>query len=219
MTAPPVILRGIAVLVFVLGGAACGTAQPSPSPAAVVPEAGPIVGCSKVDQPECLALVDRVLACVGPAHGQPSAVEIGLFSCANGAACPRSLTARQGAVTVDFEGGALPIQLSLAGPPDTPQIAVEPIQWSGLLQPASSRVFGPGPFQFELGHCGISHVVDFDGSFWVPIGQVDGESPEAINAGSGQMQLLAADRAEYRGPHLIVTLARFPGPKFFWLCS
>ena len=62
-------------------------------------------------------------------------------------------------------------------------------------------------------------MIDFDGSLWVPVGQVDGDSPAAINQESGQIKLLGANRAEYRGPSLIVTLARYPGPKFFWLCG
>jgi len=184
-----------------------------------VPEAGPIVGCSNVDQAECLALADRILTFVGQSHGRALAIEIGLFSCPIGAGCARSLSARQGAATVDFEAGAFPIELTLAGSPNAPRIEVEPMTWSGLLHPLSGRVVGSGPFPFELGHCGISHVIDFDGSFWVPVGQVDGDSPEAVNAASGQMRLLAADRAEYLGPHLKVTLARYPGQKFFWLCA
>jgi hypothetical protein len=47
----------------------------------------------------------------------------------------------------------------------------------------------------------------------------DGSCPSRPVCGSGQITLLGPNRAEYGGPSLIVTLARFPGPNFFWLCS
>ena len=79
---------------------------------------------------------------------------------------------------------------------------------------------GAGPFPFDVGHCGITHVIDFDGSFWVPIGQVDGDHPTIINAERGSMRLLGPNLAEFRGDSgFTVQLARFPGPKHFWGCD
>jgi hypothetical protein len=73
---------------------------------------------------------------------------------------------------------------------------------------------------FTLGHCGLLHVVDFDGSFWVPVGQLDLEEPANINSSEGQMQLVGPNRALFAsGGRVIATLARFPGPKQFWLCD
>ena len=63
-------------------------------------------------------------------------------------------------------------------------------------------------------------VVDFDGSFWVPVGQVDGEAPGIINSESGQMRLLGPNLAEYSGTKgFSMNLARWPGPKRFFLCD
>src|SRR5512135_2637654 len=116
--------------------AACGTSQPTPPSAPIAPAPGTIVGCSNIDQVECQALSDRILAFVGQAHGHALSVEIGLFSCpGGGAACPRSLSARAGIATVDFAAGAFPIDLSLAGPPGNPRIAVAPMAWEGPLRP------------------------------------------------------------------------------------
>ena len=70
-----------------------------------------------------------------------------------------------------------------------------------------------------LGHCGLLHVVDFDGSFWVPVGHV-GDDPATVDAVAGQMKLVGPDRAQFAsGGRVLATLARFPGPKRFWLCA
>jgi hypothetical protein len=62
--------------------------------------------------------------------------------------------------------------------------------------------------------------VDFDGSFWLPIGEADGDAPPMINSDTGQMRLLGPNLAEYRNDDgFVVTLARFPGPKHLWLCD
>jgi hypothetical protein len=71
-----------------------------------------------------------------------------------------------------------------------------------------------------MGHCGLTHVIDFDGSYWVPVGQVDGDHPTVINAESGSMLLLNPNLAEFHGDSgFMVQLARFPGPKHFWGCD
>ena len=66
----------------------------------------------------------------------------------------------------------------------------------------------------------MSHVIDFDGSFWVPVGQVDGDHATINNAEAGAMRFLAPNRIEFRGDGgFTVQLARFPGPKHFWGCD
>jgi hypothetical protein len=92
--------------------------------------------------------------------------------------------------------------------------------WSGPIQPRSERVGGPGPIAFEVGHCGLSHVVDFDGSFWIPVGQLDGDASVVINGESGHMALVGPNLAVYQGANgFSAQLARFPGPKHLWLCA
>jgi hypothetical protein len=204
---------------------ACSPTGPSTAPVTQaasepVPPAELVIGCLSVGAAECQFIAEQVVA-VLPAEREPAfSLLIQLFGCPNDGPYPRTLAVREGRAIVDYTDGGDPIQLSLAGPPEAPRIAVVPSDWSGLVQPASARVAGLGLFPFELGHCGLTHVVDFDGSFWVPVGQVDGDAPGIINAESGQMLLLAPNLAQYQGAGgFTAQLARFPGPKHFWLCD
>ena len=90
--------------------------------------------------------------------------------------------------------------------------------WSGLLTPSSVAATGPGPFPFTVGHCGLLWQVDFDRSFWVPVGHVDAEAGGLIGGEDGQIRLLNPDLAVYAGDAWEVQLIRFPGPKHVFLC-
>jgi hypothetical protein len=203
-------------------GSNAPVASPSPqvSPTAAAREPL-VVGCLSVDDAECQLLARQIVAVLPPDRGPAFAVEIQLFPCENAAApCPRSLAARAGKAVAEFFDGGEPLDYSLKGPPLAPEIAPQDAFYLGLTNPTSTRVGGPGPFPFDLGHCGVTHVIDFDGSFWVPIGQVDGDHPTIINAESGSMRLVGPDLAEFRGDSgFTVQLARFPGPKHFWGCD
>jgi hypothetical protein len=222
---------------------ACGTSVGSPPPAlpsaspvasgpatvtqapAATPEPPPtrelVVGCISVDDAECRFLAQQIVAVLPAERGPAFAVEIQLYACENpNAPCPKTLAARPGKAVVEFTDGGEPIDLTLKAPPLTPEITPQAGFYLGLTHPSSPRVVGGGPFPFEIGHCGVSHVIDFDGSFWVPIGQVDGDHPTIINAESGRMRLIAPNLAEFRGDSgFTVQLARFPGPKHFWGCD
>ena len=206
--------------------AACSQAQPSGSANASAatgepPRAELIIGCITIQAAECRFVAEQIVAAIPAGRGAPFAVEISLSGCELRAApCPHSLTVRPGRAVVEYLDGGEPIELSLAGPPEAPRIAVREGFYSGLVQPTSQRAGGPGPFPFELGHCGLSHVVDFDGSFWIPVGQVDGEAPGWINSERGQLRFLGPNLVQYQGTNgFAVQLARFPGPKHLWLCD
>jgi len=50
--------------------------------------------------------------------------------------------------------------------------------------------------------------------------RLDLSDPAIFNAVEGTMQLTAPNRAQFAsGGRIIATLARFPGPKHFWLCD
>jgi len=225
--APLVILAGLASAFAACGAPApSGAAVANPSPVGgsqsiEVPRAELVVGCVSIEAPECRFVAERVVAFVPAARGPVFAVESTLYPCANVAApCPRTLGARIGKAVVEFFDQGEPIELSLKGPPQAPEMALLDAFYLGLSNPASARVAGPGPWPFDIGHCGISHVIDFDGSFWVPVGQVDGESPTIVNSESGTMRLVGPNLAEFRGQSgFTVQLARFPGPKHFWGCD
>jgi len=63
-------------------------------------------------------------------------------------------------------------------------------------------------------------VIDFDGSFWLPLGQVDGDDPASINSEPGQMLFLGPNVVQFTGESgFTAQLARFPGAKRFFLCD
>jgi hypothetical protein len=208
-----------------LAVAACAPINPSTPPSGAptsepVQPAEVVIGCMSVEAAECRFIAEHVVAVLPAERGPAFSVQIQLFGCANDGPCPRTLGVREGRAIVDYVDGGEPIQLSLTGPPQSPRIAAQQGSWSGLIEPSSPRVAGFGPFPFELGHCGLSHVVDFDGSFWLPVGQVDGDAPGLINSERGRIRLVAPNVAEYQGPEgFTAQLARFPGPKHFWLCD
>jgi len=212
-----------------------GLTPAGPGPVAAVPL--PIVGCTNLALDECDELVARVRARL-PAErdGSVVAVEFELGGCGDGIgegpepSCPPSLDSRTGQVTVEFSDGDAPLQFTLAGPPDAPQIApldvcpaTDPdVSCWELMKPKSERVAGSGPFPFQVGHCGLGHIVDFDNGFWVVTGRVDGYPHGSMGLG-GEMRLLGPDVAEYREgsagpgePPFVARLARYPGPKFIW---
>ncbi len=210
--------RAIAALFLAFLTGACTPPSPSESGDHAAPAF--VLGCLSIEQPECEAVAQAAVARAPAARGGPFAITVYLYGCPNDGPCPRTLAAREGKVTLECTDGDEPIDLSVTGPPDAPRFAVVDTAWSGLQQPSSARAEGPGPFDFELGHCGLTWQVDFDGSFWVPVGQVDGDASGAINAERGKMLLLGPNVARYAGETgFLATLARFPGPKHVWLCA
>lgn len=195
-------------------------AAASPSPSQGVAQAPLVIGCISVEEAECRFLAGQIVAGLPPERGAPFAVEIRLYPCEQAAACRRTLDVRTGRAVIEFLDGDEPIERSLTGPARTPTIGPLDGSYLGLATPSSPRVNGFGPFPYELGHCGVLHVIDFDGSFWLPIGPVDGDHPTIINAETGTMRLLNPTLAEFRGESgFMVQLARFPGPKHFWGCD
>jgi hypothetical protein len=209
------------LLVATLVAAAACDPNPSASPATGEPAAAPqfILGCLSIEAAECAFVAQKALVLIPAGRPDPFAIEIELFGCGGPAPCAKTLAARQGQLTIEIADGGEPIQVGLAGTPEAPQFQVAAPAWSGLIQPTSKRAGGPGPFPFEVGHCGLTWQVDFDGSFWVPVGQLDGDAAVVINQERGQIRLLAPNLAEYRNANrFIAQLARFPGPKHVFLC-
>lgn len=204
--------------------AACNPSV-TPAPTPTPPEAGPAniaVACGNIELGECRFVAARIVDALPEGRKNPFSIQITLSRCELGP-CPRSLGARTGQVLVEYPNGGDAILGRVEGPPAAPEITFdpEPPPYSDPITPSSARVAGPGPLEFEVGHCGLRHVVDFDGSFWVPVGEFDVESGQALNNQErGVMTLLGANVAEYRGTaNFVVRLARFPGTKRFFLCD
>jgi hypothetical protein len=214
----PISALVIAALIAVLVAACAPQPSSSPGPEELAPVV-PVLGCLSIEHGECRFVAEQAMAVLPPARGAPFAILVHLYGCPNDGPCPRTLDVREGTVTVEYIDGGEPIELSVAGPSGSPRFGEVDMAWSGLQQPSSPRVAGPGPFPFDVGHCGLTWQVDFDGSFWLPIGQADGDASATINNDSGEIRLLGPTLAEYRNADgFVATLARFPGPKHVWLC-
>lgn len=223
------VIAGLLV-VAVGGGILIGSwiEQPTPTVTRRPDPTTPLLGCilqqgmfgdREFGAPDCELVAAKVIAHLPEARGTPFAILVRFFVCPD-LCLPSRGGWRDGAVTVEYADGGEPIQLSWRGPPEAPTFQEVEMVWTGLKQPLSARVDGSGPFSFTLGHCGLDWYVDFDGSFWVPVGLVDGRASGLINAERGEMLLLGQDRVQFRGESgFTAELARFPGPKRIWICS
>jgi hypothetical protein len=228
MTLRPRSIRGAILLAFVV--AACDAlARPSTSPRATEeefvvpppPAAAQAVACVRILPAECARVTDRILQGLPGVLGSPFSIRTELFGCPDETPpCPESLADRQGQAFVEYPDGGEALLFDVAGPAAAPVVEhVEAALWTGPIHPGSTPVDGPGPFEFEVGHCGLVHAVDFAGSFWVLVGEISGDHPALGGAEIGAIRLIDQDRAEYLGSgNARIGLARFPGAKRFQPC-
>ena len=132
--------------------------------------------------------------------------------------CPTTLAARpEGDVSVEFAEGA-GINVHLTALPDGTIEATrgEPM---GIAVAPASPAADPAPVPFTLGHCGLFSGIDVDGSYWDPIGLVDYDHGDVINAASGVFAATDPDHATFTSKGgLVVTLQRHPGAKLLPFC-
>jgi hypothetical protein len=190
-------------------------AQPGPAAFADAP-----TGCLGLDEASC-AEVSAVVAEQVPAEAAILYVEIGPFGCAvpgpDGAPCPPTLADRPaGFASVELAAGE-PIVLAVStGPEGITAAREEPFRVA--LPPSSPRAV-VGQVPYSLGHCGLGSGIDIDGSWWDPVGFVDIDHPDAINAASATVTSTGRDTATLRTDGgLVVALVRHPGPKSLPLC-
>ncbi len=145
-------------------------------------------------------------------------VQVGPFSCATGDRCPLTLVARpEGDVVLEFPGGAgVNVHLKIA--PDGTFEATRDAAMGVPVEPSSPDVEG-GPMPFSLGHCGIFSGIDVDGAWWDPVGVVDMETGDAVNATAGTLTFLDEDHASFTtATGFDVQLIRRDGPKLLPMC-
>lgn len=179
-------------------------------------EAGPPTACVSIPADRC----ERAVAAVNERHGRlapVSHVEVHGALCAG--PCPEDEAAAWRAiVAVEFSDGR---------PPETATLQVTgaeaawqrmQIPW-GRVEPASA----PMPareLRIQLGHCGLSSGIDVDGSFWDPVGPIDGADETLINASNATFRLVGPNHGTLQvhdGP--IVQLVRHVGPKHLLACD
>jgi hypothetical protein len=54
------------------------------------------------------------------------------------------------------------------------------------------------PYCFQVGHCGLDWLTDFDGSFWIVVEWETNNPPSSLNGDDlGSLRLLGPDRAQF----------------------
>ena len=86
--------------------------------------------------------------------------------------------------------------------------------------PRSGRVTPSTAYRFDTGHCGLTFLADFDGSFWQPVPPAGGAPDFFLNQDVGAIALVDFDTARYRSSDgTEVTLLRIDGPVTTFGCD
>jgi hypothetical protein len=233
-------LRVIGLAATILAIAACAPAAVPSAPASTSPSSGspdtPVpsesasppagidlsavpMACIGLGAEDCVRIVAEVAELV-PAGTTPTYLQVGPFGCPDTEGCPRTLLARpQGDITIEAGPGALSWHVTAAA--GGADLTFEQQDAFGVLvAPSSQPPVIPGPRAFTLGHCGLWSGIDVGGSWWDPVGQVDGDHADAINAAEGTLAILDPDRATFTSKGgLTIQLVRHPGQKYLPLCQ
>jgi hypothetical protein len=148
-----------------------------------------------------------------------SYVQVGPFGCPAGAGCPTTLEARpEGDVTFEFPGGT-GITVHLATGPDGEMRAERSEAMGVAVAPASAVGIAAGPQPYTLGHCGVLSGIDADGAWWDPVGPVDIDSGDSVNATAGVLTLTDPTHATFVAPSgFSLQLQRRDGAKLLPFC-
>jgi hypothetical protein len=196
------------------------TAEPDPTPTAEpipTPELIPTACLSlgDIDCQRAAGLARQVLLETDPPVVY---VQAGPFACREGAQCATTLDARpEGDVTLEFaDGTALLVHLK----DEAGAVQQTRSDAMGILVEPSSQVGSPaGPQPYTLGHCGIFSGIDADGSWWDPVGPVDMDSGDAVNATEGVLNLTDPTHGTFTAPSgFAVQLQRRNGAKVLPPC-
>ena len=212
-------------------GSAASQSPPAASDAPASPEAsvGPAASTGTALDPAvlhaCFGLneVDcgralHAAAAVLPAAFPVGYVQVGPFGCATGEGCDTTLLVRP-AGQVIFEpttGEPIAVQVTLE---DGELRAERGEAFMVRVAPQSPPQRPAGPFPFSLGHCGVGSGIDVDGSWWDPVGFVDADHGDAINAAEGAIVFADQSHATFTSKAgFTVNLLRRVGEKHLPLC-
>lgn len=207
------------------GPGGSGTSGPPPSSETAAPSDGPLEGafgnvptaCLGLGEDDCRRVLGHVAAVSTATDPRVRYLQVGPFGCAAGGGCPTSLVARpEGDVTIETASGTIGFHVKAVG--DRVEVIAQ--ERFGIdLAPTSSLPLPIVPQSFALGHCGLWSGVDLGGSWWDPVGVIDSDHADAINAAEGTIALTGPDRATFTSKGgLVVQLVRRDGQKFLPLC-
>jgi hypothetical protein len=192
--------------------------SPSPQPSPVSEGSFP-TACLNLDPRDCGRVRDLVLATLPTGGPTISFVEVGPFACPVDP-CPETVDARPtGRIMVEYADGSEPTTLDVSV--QAGELTTRPAEEVLLVDvlPSSQRLDGTEA-SIELGHCGLLSGIDVDGSYWDPVGYVDMQHPDAINAAEATFTMTtpATARLETAGG-LGLDLIRRSGSKRLPLCQ
>jgi len=219
------------VLAAALLLAACASATATSPPAgptnetqasATAPQAVRLEGvptaCVGLGEPDCRRVVAHVTTLLTADAPRIGYVQVGPFGCPAVQGCPTTLVARpEGDIVLEGAGEALSFHIKVTdGNLDARRQEVFAVELPAMSGPA---VLG-GPRPFTLGHCGLWSGIDVAGSWWDPVGPVDYDHGDAINAAEGTIAPIGPDRAVFTSRNgFVVQLVRRDGPKHLPFCD
>jgi hypothetical protein len=193
-----------------------------PQPTATADGAGSLEGvptaCIGLGEADCRRVVAQVTSLLTADDPRIGYVQVGPFGCPTGQGCPTTLVARpEGDITLESAAGALGFHIKMTnGNLDARRQETVGIQ----LQPTTRPPVPGGPQPFALGHCGLWSGIDHGGSWWDPVGLVDYDHGDAINAAEGMIAPVGPDRAVFTSKNgFVVQLVRRNGAKFLPFCD
>ena len=192
----PRVLVGMIALLALLATACSSAANGSPPASAGEGPSIPIA-CLGLQQPDCTRAFDFATGGHAPDDDVIYA-EVGPFGCPNEAGCPNTLAFRPSGQIVFERSNGEPVVIGIA-PADDGTMTTSPGEFFGVAVPPSSTAgqLGAEPIPHTLGHCGLMSGVDVDGSWWDPVGFVDIDHGDAINAASGMFAPIDVNHASF----------------------
>ena len=209
-----------------------GSAQPTESDAPTSPDAsvapagssgaaldpGVLHACFGLNEVDCGRALDAA-ATVMPPDFPVGYVQVGPFGCQAGEDCDTTLLVRP-AGQVLFEpttGEPVAVQVTLEAGGELRAERGE--AFTVRVAPQSAPQALAGPIAFSLGHCGVGSGIDVDGSWWDPIGFVDADHGDGINAADGTFVPTDQSHATFTSKGgFTVNLLRRVGEKHLPLC-
>lgn len=194
------------------------TVEPSPAPSEGVAFDDVPTACYGLGAEDCRRVVREAAALLTDADPVVRYIQVGPFGCLAGAPCPTTLIARpEGDISFESAGTAVGFHVKATGA----SLAAERQETFGISLAPTTTPPAPGePRPFTLGHCGLWSGIDLGGSWWDPVGFVDADHPDSINAAEGTIVFVDPDHALFTSKSgLAVQLARRDGEKYLPLCQ
>ena len=188
------------------------TAEPLPTPVEIA------TACLTLGDIDCARAAGLAKQALLPTDPPVVYIQVGPFACQEGDRCPTTLESRpEGDVTLEFaDATSATVHLVVR----SGQVQSTREQGFGIpVEPSSQAGIPAGPQPYTLGHCGIFSGIDADGSWWDPVGPVDMDNGDAVNATEGVLNLTDPTHGTFVAPSgFSIQLQRRDGAKVLPPC-